>query len=123
MQAFLNPLKEWKDYEAIERKLPDLKGTIEISGCMDAQKAHLIYGIGGQSYSRLIVTFQEQKAKEFYEDYRFFDEDVLYFPAKDVLFYQSDLRGNALTRERLTVLQALLETQRVADDDRREASV
>ena len=63
MQAFLNPLKEWKDYEAIERKLPDLKGTIEISGCMDAQKAHLIYGIGGQSYSRLIVTFQEQKAK------------------------------------------------------------
>lgn len=110
MQAFLQPLREWKDYETIERRLPDLKGTIEISGCMDAQKAHVIYGLG-RSYSRLIVTFQEQKAKELYEDYRFFDENVLYFPAKDVLFYQSDLRGNTLTKERLTVLQALLEAR------------
>lgn len=116
MEAFLQPLREWKDYETIEKRLPDLRGTIEISGCMDAQKAHLIYGLGARGCSRLIVTFQEQKAKELYEDYRFFDEDVLYFPAKDVLFYQSDLRGNALTRERLGVLQALLESQR-ADDD------
>ena len=114
MQAFLQPLREWKDYEEIERKLPDLKGTIEISGCMDAQKAHLIYGLGERTYSRLVVMSQEQKAKELYEDYRFFDEDVLYFPAKDVLFYQSDLRGNALTRERLSVLQALLESQGIS---------
>ncbi|MGN0344706.1 MAG: transcription-repair coupling factor [Lachnospiraceae bacterium] len=113
MQAFLQPLREWKDYETIEKRLPDLKGTIEISGCMDAQKAHLIYGLGERTYSRLIVTFQEQKAKDLYEDYRFFDEDVLYFPAKDVLFYQSDLRGNTLTRERLTVIQALLESKPV----------
>ena len=82
-----------------------------ISGCMDAQKAHLIYGLGERSDSRVIVTFQEQKAKEIYEDYRFFDEEVLYFPAKDVLFYQSDLRTNTLTRERLAVLKALLEAQ------------
>ena len=109
MQAFLQPLREWNDYEKIEKKLSGFKGTIEISGCMDAQKAHLIYGLGVHAHTRLIVTFQEQKAKELYEDYRFFDENVLYFPAKDVLFYQSDLRGNTLTRERLTVLQALLE--------------
>ena len=46
MQAFLQSLREWKDYETIEKKLPDLKGAIEISGGMDAQKAHLIYGVG-----------------------------------------------------------------------------
>ena len=109
MQAFLQPLSEWKDYEEIEKRLSGFKGTIEISGCMDAQKAHLIYGLGLHAQNRLIITFQEQKAKELYEDYRFFDENVMYFPAKDVLFYQSDLRGNMLTRERLTVLQALLE--------------
>ena len=45
MQAFLQPLAEWKDYEAVDRRLADLKGTIEISGCMDAQKPHLIYGL------------------------------------------------------------------------------
>ena len=106
MQAFLQPLSEWKDYEEIEKRLSTFKGTIEISGCMDAQKAHLIYGLGLHAQNRLIITFQEQKAKELYEDYRFFDENVMYFPAKDVLFYQSDLRGNTLTRERLSVLQA-----------------
>ncbi len=107
----MEPLSAWKDYEVIEKKLLDLQGTIEISGCMDAQKPHLIYGLGAREKNRVIVTFREQKAKELYEEYRFFDEDVLFFPAKDVLFYQSDLRGNALTRERLTVLQALLESQ------------
>ncbi|MDD6039102.1 MAG: transcription-repair coupling factor [bacterium] len=107
MQAFLEPLREWKDYESIEKELPKLKGAIEISGCIDAQKSHLIYGLGARTDCRLIVTFQEQKAKELYEDYRFFDEKVLYFPAKDVLFYQADIRGNKLTCERLQVLQAL----------------
>ena len=111
MQAFVEPLSAWKDYEVIEKKLLDLQGAIEISGCMDAQKPHLIYGLGAREKNRVIVTFREQKGKDLYEEYRFFDEDVLFFPAKDVLFYQSDLRGNALTRERLTVLQALLESQ------------
>ncbi len=107
MQAFIEPLKAWKDYEEIEKRLHGLKGTIGISGCIDAQKAHLIYGLGDPAYERLVVTFQEQKARELAEDYSFFDENVYYFPAKDVLFYQSDLRGNTLARERLAVLQAL----------------
>ena len=36
-----------------------------------------------------------------------YEEDVLYYPAKDILFYQSDIRGNVLTRERLQVLEFL----------------
>ncbi len=108
MQAFLQPFEEWKDYEKIKKWLSAAGGVIEISGCMDAQKAHLIYGLSSRGTNRLIVTFQEQKARELCENYRFFDENVFYFPAKDVLFYQSDLRGNALTRERLGVLQKLL---------------
>lgn len=123
MQAFLQPLTEWKDYKAIEKALPRLKGAIEISGCMDAQKSHLIYGMGARTDSRLIVTFQEQKAKELYEDYRFFDEDVYLFPAKDVLFYQSNLQGNALTRERLGVLQALLEESDAPAEEKKGVTV
>lgn len=107
MRCFIEPLQEWKDFETINQQLPKLKGTIQITGCMDAGKPHLIYGMGQRSYSRFVVTFDEQKAKDLLEDYRLFDSDALYFPAKDVLFYQSDLRGNALTRERIRVLQAL----------------
>lgn len=51
--------------------------------------------------NKIIVTFNEQKAREILEDYRFFDRETLYFPAKDILFYQSDIRSNQLTGERL----------------------
>ncbi|MCD8299736.1 MAG: transcription-repair coupling factor, partial [Clostridiales bacterium] len=73
-------------------------------------KPHLIYAVsrvmGGH---RLIVTFSEQRAREIVEAYRFFEPSVRYFPAKDILFYQSDIRGNAITRERMAVYRALAE--------------
>ena len=39
----------------------------------------------------------------------FFWPDALYFPARDILFYQSDVRGMALTGERMKVYRALME--------------
>ena len=55
----------------------------------------------------------EQKAKELYEEYRFFDPDVVYYPAKDVLFYQADIRGNVLTSERIRALKMIHEKENV----------
>ena len=60
-------------------------GLVTISGCIDAQKPHMIYTLGRTRSRRLIVTFHEQKAKELYDDYRFFDPSVVYYPAKAVL--------------------------------------
>ena len=36
----------------------------------------MMYSIGNGSGNRIIVTFQEQKAKELAEEYRFFDPNV-----------------------------------------------
>lgn len=33
-----------------------------------------------------LLPFQEQRAKEIYEEYRFFDPKAAYYPAKDILF-------------------------------------
>ena len=49
----------------------------------------MIYGAGNDFKHKVIVTFNEQKAREIYEEYRFFDKYVRYFPPKDILFYQS----------------------------------
>jgi len=54
-----------------------------------------------------------QRAKELYEDYSFFDPAVVYYPAKDVLFYQSDIRGNLLTAERVSALRTIHEKENV----------
>ena len=112
MRAFIEPLLELSGYEDMT-KAARKPGLVTVSGCIDAQKPHMIYALGRAKKKRLIVTFHEQKAKELYEDYLFFDPDAVYYPAKDVLFYQSDIRGNLLTAERISALRAIHERENV----------
>lgn len=109
MKTFTEPLMGLKEFEDLEAALPKLKGAIQISGCIDAAKPHIIYGVRNGSGNRIIVTFQEQKARELCEEYRFFDSKAAYYPAKDILFYQSDIRGNVLTAERINALKLMAE--------------
>ena len=112
MRAFVEPLEELSGFEEMTHNMQQ-EGLISITGCIDAQKPHMIYGVGNGRKNKIIVTFHEQKAKELYEDYRFFDPAVVYYPAKDVLFYQSDIRGNLLTAERIQALRAIHEQDEV----------
>lgn len=112
MKSFLTPLLELGSFEDMEKAIRK-KGLVTIAGCIDAQKPHMIYALSGKKNKRILVTFHEQRAKELYEDYRFFDPDVVYYPAKDVLFYQSDIRGNVLTAQRINALKAIHEKQQV----------
>lgn len=109
MQTFTEPLLGLKEMEDLEAKLPKLSGVLQISGCIDAVKPHMMYSINNGSGNRIIVTFHEQKAKELWEEYRFFDSKAAYYPAKDILFYQSDIRGNVLTAERINALKLIAE--------------
>ncbi len=112
MRAFIEPLEELSGYGEMARALQK-PGLVTVSGCTDAQKPHMIYALGRARKNRIIVTFHEQKAREIYEDYRFFDRTAVYYPPKDVLFYQSDVRGNLLTAERITALKAVREQESV----------
>lgn len=109
MNAFIEPLQTQAEYQELRTKLHDGSqfGVLELAGCIDSQKPHISYWLGNEEDSRLIVTFTEQRAREFCEEYRFFDKNVRYFPAKDILFYQSDIRGNELEKERVEVLKLL----------------
>jgi len=107
MSMFEHTLTEWGNYEAVEKQ-KNQRGVVQISGCMDAAKAYLMQGIS-ETKQKLVVTFSEQRAKELVEDLKVFEDAVYYYPAKDVLFYQADIRGNLLTSERLSVLKAMAE--------------
>ena len=109
MRAFTEPLTQLQGYEELEQAVQKTEGVILVSGCIDAVKPHIVYSVHNGSGSRIIVTFHEQKAKELLEEYRFFDRNVAYYPAKDILFYQSDIRGNVLTSERINALKMMAE--------------
>lgn len=79
------------------------------------RKLILPMGFSGSFPFRLIVAENDLKAKAFYEDFRLYDPEVLYYPARDLIFYQADIHGNLLTRQRIQVLRALLEREEVTD--------
>lgn len=110
MKTFLEPFDTLTEMQSLQEELKKKKHQYYgLSGCLDAQKGHLIYGIGHDFPCKLIVTFDELKAKKLLEEYRFFDREAVYYPAKDLLFYQSDIRGNALTRQRMEAMRAVFE--------------
>ena len=109
MKAFLTPLQGLAEFEQIKEKSKTNKGILQVSGCMESQKSHLMYGLSGIAPYRLILAEDERRAREIYEDYRFYDRKVYSYPAKDLLFFQADIHGNLLIRQTMKVIKALLE--------------
>ncbi len=102
------PLQEINAYRSARECIKRGRMPVHISGCMTSQKVHFIYGLAQGNPWNVIITQNEIKAREVAEDYRMFDREVLYFPAKDVIFYSADIHGAAITVERLKVVEALL---------------
>ena len=113
MEAFLQPLQGLAEFEEIKKRCSVNRGILNISGCMESQKVHLMYGLSGLFPCHLILADDERSAKEIYEDYRFYDKNVYFYPAKDLLFFQADIHGNLLIRQRMRVIRALLEQEEV----------
>ena len=109
MKAFLQPLQNLAEMEKIQTLAKKNRGVLQISGCMESQKAHMIYGLSGLFPYHLILGADEKEAKELFEDYRFYDKNTCYYPARDLLFFQADIHGNLLIRQRMKVIQTLLE--------------
>ena len=109
MQALLAPLRELAEYEEIRNILYKDKKSIALTGCVESQKLHMIYGLGDGFPCKVIVTYSDLKVREIYEDYKFYDRNVYLYPAKDLIFFQADIHGNKLTAERVKVLRRLAE--------------
>ena len=82
MDAFVSPLHELGSFEELERASAEEGTVLSATGCMDAQKPHMMYGWNNGRGMRVIVTFNEQKARELLDAYRYFDRKAVYFPAK-----------------------------------------
>lgn len=113
MKAFRAPLHELGEFEEIRSRLAKNRGILQVTGCIDSQKAHFMDCLGEGFSHRVIVAANDLRAKEIYENYRFFDRDVLLYPAKDFIFFQADIHSNLLERQRIEVWKALNERKEV----------
>ena len=109
MRTYTEPLKELREYEECKEALLRKKTPVAVTGCIDSQKCHFVHALEQDYPVRLIVTYNEIKAKEICEDYRLYDSEVMYYPAKDIIFFSADIHGNTLIRERMRVIRRLAE--------------
>ncbi len=104
-------MTELAEYEELNRELNKGGGPVQVSGCMDSQRVHLMHETGETLPWKLVVTYDDARAKEIYDDFRCFEDRVWLYPAKDLLFYNADIHGNLITRQRMQVLKALIENE------------
>ena len=105
----MTPLGELAEYSQIKKLLTAEKKTVSLTGCVDSQKLHMIAGLGDFFKVKVIITFSDLKAREIAEDFKFYDRNVHVYPAKDLIFYQADIHGNQLVKERIQVLKRIAE--------------
>ena len=111
MHALTAPLSELAEIEEICEERGREPGMLLLSGCVTSQKTHLMYALGKGYGHTLIVLSSEDKAKKLYEEYRFLNENTSYYPAKDLLFYQADIHGKQLVKQRMETLQMMMEAK------------
>ncbi|MDD6212445.1 MAG: transcription-repair coupling factor [Clostridiales bacterium] len=107
--TFHSPMEELVQFEELKKALTMGAGPLAVNGCVESQKTHLACELTNEIPLRLIVTYNENRAREIYEDAKCFHPQVFLYPAKDVLFYQADVQGNLLSRERMAILRQILE--------------
>lgn len=114
MNVFIEPLKQLNEYGEIHRRMKKNRGVLQVSGCIESQKAHFLYGLGDGFQYKVIITFSDLKAKELYEDYKLFDKEVVLYPAKDFIFFNADIHGNLLVKQRMEALKTIIEKKGAA---------
>ncbi|MFA9378238.1 MAG: transcription-repair coupling factor [Lachnotalea sp.] len=113
MNALISPLSQMNEFNEIKTALNKESGLIQVSGCIDSQKSHFIYALSEGHRNKIIVAGNELKAKEIYEDYKSFDKNTMLYPAKDLIFFNADIHGNLIAKQRIDVIKSILENKEV----------
>lgn len=108
LKTFIEPLNEYREFAEAAEALKKGKTPIRLTGCIEGQKWHFCQALSDSCKYRVIITYSDLQARKLVEQYRLFDENVLYYPAKDLIFFQADLQGRELIKERMRVIENLI---------------
>lgn len=111
MKTFTQPMEQLNEIEMLRKSIKHGQLPAVIDGCIDAAKSHLAFTLGEDCQYTVIVTYSESQARTLYESYKFFNHDVYLYPAKDLIFFNADVHGNLIVKQRLQVIRRLLDNE------------
>lgn len=109
LKGLLEPLEKSQEFNSILDCIKGKKYPVGISGVSESGRGYIIDGIFENSdKSIVIVTQSDIEAKNIYEDLILYTNEVYYFPAREVVFYNVDAISGDLRWERLKVINEIL---------------
>lgn len=111
MRVFTEPLESHQGFYGLIEAFHKKTLPVLARGLTAASKCNLIQAISEKTGKKhkVIITYDEMRARELVLDMKFYDKATLFYPAKDLIFFAADVHGNAIVNERLEVLKRLAE--------------
>ncbi|MCT4688061.1 transcription-repair coupling factor [Vallitalea sp.] len=111
MKTLVQPLRDLEAFNNALEKVNKKVSPIYLTGAIDSEKCHLIHALG-ENRNKLIITYNELRAREIYEDMKFFSNDnVFLYPAKDIIFYSADVHSNDIIEQRINIIKKLYDSR------------
>ncbi|MBE5945333.1 MAG: transcription-repair coupling factor [Lachnospiraceae bacterium] len=111
MQALIAAFKEYPRFNTLQEKLSEGEHPVHVWGLDKRVTPLMMETLGQNNVLKLIVTYDEKRAREIVDDYRFYNRDVYYYPAKDALFYYADIHSNVTVKNRLEIFKRIAEKE------------
>lgn len=108
MNSITKVLPNFKKFNAYIKDVRDRVSPIMLSGLTDVAKVHLAYST--QFYVEkpiVMITYNEMQAKKLLKDLSFFEEEIAYFPKREIFAYDYIAENKDNYYERIKVLNQI----------------
>ena len=104
------PIK-FSKFNKLVKDIEEGKDKLSIIGLTDSQKAHMIYSLYNYTKkSPVIVCPTVSIAKKMIQDLKFYSNtEIVYFPAREVIYYDSDIESREIENARVYAINKIIE--------------
>ena len=113
LKGLLEPFENSVEFESIITDINNEKYPMGIYGVSESGRIYIVDNIFENiNKSMVVVTQSDMEAKNVYEDLLLYTNDVHYFPAKEMVFYNIDAISGDLRWARLKVINEILKKKK-----------
>lgn len=104
---FSDILKDYSPYKGIVQNFNNT--PISVAGVVETAQGQLIYALSRENdSSALVICYSDMEARKLYSDMELYSDNIIYFPAKEYIFYNIETSGHQNEHARISVLQKLI---------------
>ncbi|MCX8074245.1 MAG: transcription-repair coupling factor [Clostridia bacterium] len=110
MNPLIANLTKYTKYNSLLEDIKKDKLDISVIGLTDSQKAHIVYSlVANSSKNACIICNNNTQAKKIMQDLKFYSEiEIIYFPARDIVYYDVDVQSREIQNQRLYAIHKII---------------